>query len=357
MSSSAWSRPVFNLNLRAWRSMRARHPEPIGRALELRFYMAGSILSALGRLQMQMYQRALGEIELLAPVFIVGHWRSGTTLLHELLALDDTFAAPTTYACFNPHQFLLSRHRAPAGTQIARPAGDMTISPTSPQEEDFALLCMGAATPYEAFIFPSAIHDLVAFSDPERMESSARHEWDSAMTWILKATAYTCGPEKRIISKSPPHSFRVERLCALFPGATFVRLVRDPSAVFASTLRLWETMWERYALAAPPSRDVLVERVLETGLVLERRLEGAMQSLPEERFATIRYEDLVADPETAVARLYERLALGDPSRMLFRVAAYMQQNSRSKARDNDQWRSLVQDRWSEMFEQFGYAKA
>jgi len=84
-----------------------------------------------------------------------GSWRSGTTLLHELLAMDDQFGAPTTYACFNPHQFLLTRHRLPAATPIVRPAGDMTILPSSPQEEEFALFCMSATSPYEAFMFPS----------------------------------------------------------------------------------------------------------------------------------------------------------------------------------------------------------
>ena len=36
------------------------------------------------------------------PVFVIGHWRSGTTLLHELLTLDDQFRAPTTFQTFCP---------------------------------------------------------------------------------------------------------------------------------------------------------------------------------------------------------------------------------------------------------------
>ena len=362
MSSGAWSRPVFNLNLFAWRSIRGRHPEPIDRGLELRFYLAGSMLSALATLQKRLYRRVLEQLDLRPPLFLVGHWRSGTTLLHELLALDEYFAAPSTYACFNPHQFLLAHHRAPAAARLARPTGDMTVSPSSPQEEEFALLCMGATSPYEAFVFPSALRQFEALCDPDLFEHAQELRWNDAMTWILKATAYVCGADKRLLVKSPANSFRIPRLSTLFPGATFIRLVREPCAVFASTLRLWQSMWERYALAAPLVQEVLIERILETRIALERRLQSALRTLPANRVATVRYEDLVADPCGTIELLYDRLALGDPSQMLPKASAYMAQNPPSathsvKTPTAEDWRRLVQSRWPEMFDEFGYARS
>src|ERR1700677_2597016 len=195
MSSTAWSRPVFNLNLSAWRSIRLRHPEPIDRSLELRFWLSACVFSALGTVQARMYRRILDRLDLRPPLFLVGHWRSGTTLLHELLALDEYFAVPSTYACFNPDQFLLARHRTPLATRLVRPTGDMIVSPSSPQEEEFALLCMGATSPYEAFVFPSALHQLEALCDPDLFEHARELRWNEAITWILKATAYVGGAE------------------------------------------------------------------------------------------------------------------------------------------------------------------
>ena len=127
------------------------------------------MLSAVGR-PGAVYRRTLDDLELKPPLFLVGHWRSGTTLLHELLALDESFAAPSTYACFNPHHFLLARHGAPSTKSAERPTGDMIISPFSPQEDEFALLCMGAISPYEAFVFPSALHQFEALCDPDGFE-------------------------------------------------------------------------------------------------------------------------------------------------------------------------------------------
>ena len=113
MNSGAWSRPAFNLNLAAWRGIRRRHPDPIGRALELRFYTAGSIQSALATLQIGSTGAPLTSSISSRRSFSSGIGAAEQPL-HESLALDQSFSAPTTYACFNLHQFALARHRAPA---------------------------------------------------------------------------------------------------------------------------------------------------------------------------------------------------------------------------------------------------
>ena len=358
MKARAWSRPAFNLSLAAWRERRARHREPIARALELRYKAAGVVFSALSRLQQRMYGPELEGLEMRPPLFLVGHWRSGTTLLHELLALDPGFAAPSTYACFNPHHFLLTRHRPPAPTRAMRPSGDLAVSPLSPQEEEFALLCTGAVSAYEAFMFPAAVSQLEALSDPDRFEPTRALRWDATMAWMLRATVYASGAERRPLLKSPTNSFRIRRLAALFPGAAFVRLVREPCAVFASTLRLWRSMWARYALSAAPAQDTLIKIVLATRLVLEENLQTAFRTLPVERTATIRYEDLLANPRGTIGALYERLGLGDPSELLPRVDTYIAQHPAPPTAQSAQpWRMLVQDRWRQMFDDFGYARS
>ena len=356
MSANAWSRPVFNLNGAAWRGVQRRNREAIGRGLAMRFYLAGGALSAIGALQKRMYRRAVEQIVLRPPVFLVGHWRSGTTLLHELIALDESFAAPSTYECFNPDHFLLAPNRAPDRNRVMRPTGDMSVSAASPQEEEFALLCMGAISPYEAFMFPHALERLEALCDPDLFERVDQLRWNHAMMWILKATAYVRGADKRILLKSPTNSFRISRLAMLFPGAVFVRVVREPCDVFASTLRLWRSMWDRYALTAPLAQDVLIERVFETRRAMERKLRSGLANLPTGRHATVRYEDLVSDSCGTMKLLYDRLALGDPSGLLPKVRAYIAQHPRPPAQSADEWRTLVEARWPEMFDEFGYPR-
>src|SRR5690606_33838210 len=78
------------------------------------------------------------------PVFIVGHWRSGTTLLHELLHLDHRFATPNTYQCMAPHHTLVTEwligKRMGWLVPKQRPMDNMAAGFQRPQEDEFALL-------------------------------------------------------------------------------------------------------------------------------------------------------------------------------------------------------------------------
>ena|SRR5271157_1449342 len=247
---SSWSRPTFNLNLGAWRRMRRTYDDPVAPLLNVRFRTAGVLFSALDRLQESLFGDALDRLQVKPPVFILGHWRSGTTLLHELLGLDPSFLSPSTFECFNPHHFLLSSasQLAEAQQTVVRPTGDLVVRASSPQEEEFALLCRGAVSPYEAFLFPEALGTLDKLCDPDQFGEAGARAWDRTLVSFLKGVCYSRGRDKRLLLKSPTNSFRVARLQKLFPEATFVTLVRESEAVFRSTLAMWEKMWDRYAV-------------------------------------------------------------------------------------------------------------
>jgi hypothetical protein len=64
--------------------------------------------SLLARLAERRYGEAIASTGVEAPVFILGHYRSGTTYLHELLAADPRFTLPNRFETFNPRTFLLT---------------------------------------------------------------------------------------------------------------------------------------------------------------------------------------------------------------------------------------------------------
>src|SRR5436190_15005136 len=91
----------------AWLRLLARnrfqiHPLRIGLACTISFAtVVNSLLHPLERL---IFGRGIARTEIRkAPIFILGHWRSGTTLLHELLVLDQRHGFPTTYECLAPN--------------------------------------------------------------------------------------------------------------------------------------------------------------------------------------------------------------------------------------------------------------
>jgi hypothetical protein len=71
------------------------------------------------------------------PIFIIGNWRTGTTMLHELLTCDPQFAFSSNYDCFAPHHFLMTkRFVSPLiGLMLPhrRPMDDMPVGEKSPR--------------------------------------------------------------------------------------------------------------------------------------------------------------------------------------------------------------------------------
>ena len=93
------------------------------------------------------------------PIFILGHWRTGTTLLHELMVQDERHAFPTTYQCMDPNHFLLtegfSRFWLHWLMPTRRPMDNMAAGFDRPQEDEFALCMLGELSPYLTIAFPN----------------------------------------------------------------------------------------------------------------------------------------------------------------------------------------------------------
>ena len=92
------------------------------------------------------------------PIFVIGHWRTGTTLLHDLFSVDPNLAYPTTFECFFPHHFLLTEEvlsKVMRGLlPKKRPQDDVPVGFDRPQEEEFAMMILGEGTPYITHAWP-----------------------------------------------------------------------------------------------------------------------------------------------------------------------------------------------------------
>ena len=107
----------FGCDSCAWARLLARNRFAVHRS---RWHLAalvsavGVINTALGLAQRMTYGRRVARTPIEhGPIFVIGHWRAGTTLLHELLSCDPRHSVPTTYQCFAPHHFLLTGRLMP----------------------------------------------------------------------------------------------------------------------------------------------------------------------------------------------------------------------------------------------------
>jgi hypothetical protein len=287
--------------------------------------------SALGILQRATHGRRIDQTRIEPPpLFILGHWRSGTTWLHELLGLDARHACPSTYACLFPSHFLLTERRATrlfhASATVRRPMDDMEMGWSHPQEDEFALCNLGLPTPYHAFAFPNRPPPHPEYLDLEGVPPEALERWKRALRDFVRAVALQAGEvdgggPRRVVLKSPAHTARVRVLRELFPGARFVHIVRNPFEVIPSTLRAWTKLYHAFGLQRPRVTD-LEERVVTSYTRMTAALERARPLVAPSHFHELRYEELVAEPLERLGELYRHLELGDLGPVLPAVQAY-----------------------------------
>jgi hypothetical protein len=79
--------------------------------------------------------------------------------------------------------------------------------------------------------------------------------------------------------------------------------------------------------------------------------------LDADQLVEMRYEDLVADPKSQLRTIYERLDLGDFSRVETALDAHLTEvrNYRTNRHSmNDETREMIRGEWSRYFDEFGY---
>jgi hypothetical protein len=235
------------------------------------------------------------------PVFILGLWRCGTTVLHELLAAATQWVTAQTWQCFNPSTCFLTG--APAHRAAERPMDQGTIATHSPQEDEFALLLLGGESAYRAFIDPRRLAECAA--SLARAQASDLLRWQDFMRGLVSTQA-----PSRLLLKSPGHTFRVPLLRDLFPQAKFVFIGRHTGELLESNRRMWRAMMDTYALwACPPDAlEIFLEEALG---VYARVVEQCLEEMPRERMMWLDFETLRSDPGATLRSVLSFLNVPD----------------------------------------------
>ena len=370
------SKKKLKLNTYPWYSPRFWHGMCLGDWLRLlkrghfrihpfRLVMTGIITgcaasnSVFAMLQRMIYGRRVAATEIThPPIFIVGHWRSGTTYLHELMVCDKSFEYPTYYECYVPNHFLVTGWLFPKLLwpllPRKRPMDNMAISFDRPQEDEFALAAMGAPTPYYRTAFPNEPPIDNEFLDMEHCPPEDLERWRRDLKRFVQMLTFKKG--KRLIMKSPPHTGRIAELAKLFPGAKFIHIVRDPYTVFPSTRRLWISLDWAQALQHPHHKD-LDEYIFATFERMYRGFNRQRPSIADNQMCELKYEDLVRDPMKELRRIYQELELGDFDAAYAQIEAHVGSQKDYKTNKHElepELKSEIRRRWGDYFERYGY---
>jgi hypothetical protein len=306
------------------------------------------------------YGRAIAATPIAdAPIFIIGHWRTGTTLLHEFLILDDRHSYPNTYQCLEPNHFLLTEGLITRWLHFLmpsrRPMDNMKAGWDRPQEDEFGMCMLGARSPYLSIAFPNRPPLYAEYLDLEGISPRALARWKSIFFSYLQRLTFK--NRKRLVLKSPPHTCRIKVLLELFPDARFVHIMRDPYVVFPSTVNMWKSLQRAHGLQ-PPRFERVEEEVFTTFLRIYEGLEKGRPLIGSNRFHEVRYEELVKDPMGEMRRLYESLDLGGFDKVQPRLEQYLASVAgyeTNRYQLTPEVRAEITRRWGDVIQRYGYS--
>ena len=292
------------------------------------------------------------------PLFVLGHWRTGTTLLHELLILDARHTYPTTHDCIEPCHHLLSAdfyHRY-MGFLLPdrRPMDNVAFGWSVPQEDEMALALLGLPSMYTDFAFVNRPPLYPGALDLSGLTSRELRAWKRGLVGFVRRLASR--DPRRLVLKSPPHTARVPVLLELFPKAKFVHIRRDPYTLFASTVHLWMKMGEKHGFQTPRGGPELEEKVFRQFLLIHERYEAGKKQIPAGHLVEVRYEDLIADFVGVMEQVYDGLGLGGFEAVRPKVEAFAAKRyERNRYAIDDQLRAKIKTRWGDAIREQGYA--
>lgn len=285
------------------------------------------LLSILKPLQDHRYEKLLADKPLEHdPVFILGHWRSGTTFMHNVFSCDKHFGYNTTYQTVFPHLMMWGQPFFKKNMSWLmpdkRPTDNMELAVDLPQEEEFALANMMPYTYYNFWFLPKHMQEYadkyLLFDDISEEELKV---FEETFTKLIKISLWNTHGSQ-FLSKNPPHTGRVKELVKMFPNAKFIYLMRNPYTVFESTRSFFTNTIQPLKLQ-DISEEALQENILSVYAKLYHKYEADKQFIPEGNLVEVKFEDYEKNAFDLTQEIYQKLSIPGFEEAKADIAAYV----------------------------------
>jgi len=281
------------------------HPKYLARVL---FLLQGSLFASfLKRMEKSKMGSKLRDYTMTEdPVFIIGHWRTGSTFLHQLMSLDNKLVTPNVFQVSAVDSFLVSeKYYKPVMTKLmqpTRPMDNVKLGFYEPQEDEYALIKLITDSPLEKMLFPKDDNYFLRnYSDyyPENIE-----KWKKLFYSFCHRLSFIGG--KRVLLKNPFHSMRLPLLFEMFPNARFIHIHRHPYDVVPSTIHMWHVVGNENKLKNRSSKFG-VEEVSKMMSKLLDYVRKHLKDIPEHAKIEVSFDELESNPEATIKKIYQKL--------------------------------------------------
>jgi omega-hydroxy-beta-dihydromenaquinone-9 sulfotransferase len=253
---------------------------------------------------------AIDELE--PPVFILGHWRSGTTHLYNVMCKSGAWGYVPPLATGLPWDMFgigkVFRPLLERALPEHRYIDKIPVTPESPQEDEIALANMTALSFYHGIYFPAAFDEFlnrgVFFDGCTPAEIAG---WRSRFTYLLRKLS-KLQDGRRLLIKNPVYTARLSMLREIFPRAKFIHIARNPYDVFQSMRNFYRKLFAEFALQSYAHVDI-DETVFSVYERMMDALAADSAGLAPPDYVELRYEELDHDALSAIEAIYRSLDL------------------------------------------------
>jgi len=277
---------------------------------------------------------AVRDERIVAPIFIVGQGRSGTTILFELLDQDPGNRAPRGWEAASPvpppPQTLADGvTREEIGQCDNELWDDVQPEMLAAHQHgwDLPVECIHFMAPDFSSDYWSALYVASGYLGWKfRANPTSAYDWHEKILQLLQYGH----DRRRWVLKSAAHTRCLEILLRHYPDARIIQTHRDPVKTIPSTVSI--TGYLRYSRA----NDVdLLELGRAISLSYQDMLRKLLQqredgTIPAGQIADIHFQDLMADPVATIAGAYETLGCEFGDDFAEKIRAYLVAKPRGK---------------------------
>lgn len=356
--------PLSGLTPGEWRRVLAENryrisPRYLPRAL---WTSVQSLVNGVeARREERRFREAIEAATVERPVFVLGHYRSGTTYLHNLLDADPRHATTDNLNATYARTFLSSgeakRRWGRHLTMRRRPQDEVRLDLSVPAEDELALCALTRLSPHMAWHFPHRAERYRRTLTLRECSEEERARWRAGLDLFLRKLA-VAHPGRTLVLKSPCHTARVRTILEVFPDARFVHVARDPWEVYASTMKMERTVPPHFEFQRRDPEAVEEDVLWRLEAMYAAYLEDR-EHVPPGQLAEVRYEELVSDPLAVLGRVYRELDLGELEDARPEIEAYLKgvRDYRRNRYDRlpEEIRARIARRWRAYLDAFGYS--
>ncbi|MHA2472429.1 MAG: sulfotransferase family protein [Promethearchaeota archaeon] len=286
---------------------------PVKHYMRIVFINTISIVGILFRIrEYLLYDRHLKNYKLTSdPIFIIGHWRSGTTHLHNLLCQDPQFGFITMLQASFPKSFLSTSFFSFFMRMFlpeTRPMDNIRMGVEETQEDEMALGNIFPYTLYNAWYFPKRIleyyHKYVRF---KRISPRIKKIWKKGYNYLLRKATFNMGG-KQLVLKNPANTARIKFLLELYPNAKFIHIYRNPYTIYLSTRYFYKKTMENF-MFQNVSNTLIEDSIIKIYKDMMECYLTEKKLIPKGNLVEIKFEDLEKDAIGQLKRIYDILNL------------------------------------------------